>query len=248
MLQIMQELSELKESNSTLVEEVKWQKGLNSELNEMVVKLKEENNVLKKLLVKENGIFKGISAAQTDDKSDKTERLETLDTLEREDNSTDDNFESSSELLLDTSIDETNSNVNDLDIDSSLSSRTGSKIEENCGLHIDCNIIALTEKLEDTDSLTETEDITDSGNHSDAAADDILLEIYQSRSHKEHNNNNSTDLKKDDVFSFNSWQEFFANHNHDLQNGQQIDTYNENNNKSNQSFGTNDNRICINFI
>jgi uncharacterized protein YdcH (DUF465 family) len=81
MLQIMQEFSELKETNSTLVEEVKWQKGLNSELNDMIVKLKEENNVLKKLLVKENGIFKDISAAQTDDKSHKTERLQTFDTL-----------------------------------------------------------------------------------------------------------------------------------------------------------------------
>jgi hypothetical protein len=49
---------------------------------------------------------------------------------------------------LDTNIDETNSNVNDLDIDSSLNSRTGSKIEENCGLRIDCNIIGLTEKPE----------------------------------------------------------------------------------------------------
>ncbi len=77
----MQEFSELKESNSTLVEEVKWQKALNSQLNDMIVKLKEENNVLKKLLVKENGIFKDISAAQTDDKSHKTERLQTFDTL-----------------------------------------------------------------------------------------------------------------------------------------------------------------------
>jgi hypothetical protein len=130
---------------------------------------------------------------------------------------------------LDTNIDETNSNVNDLDIDSSLNSRTGSKIEENCGLRIDCNIIGLTEKPEDMDSSTETEDITDSGNHSDAAEDDILLEIYQSCSHKEHDNNNSADLKKYDIFSFNSWQEFFANHNHGLQNGQQIDNYNNNN-------------------
>jgi FtsZ-binding cell division protein ZapB len=54
----MQEFSELKESNSTLVEEVKWQKGPNSQLNDMIVKLKQENNILKKVLVKENGTFK----------------------------------------------------------------------------------------------------------------------------------------------------------------------------------------------
>jgi hypothetical protein len=185
-------MQELSESNSTLVEEVKWQKVLNSQFNDMIVKLKEEN-----------GIFKDISAAQTDDKSHKTERLQTFDTLKCEDDSTDDNFESSSELLLDTNIDETNSNVNNFDIDSSFNSRTGSKIEENCGLHIDCNIIGLTEKPEGTDSSSETEDITDCGNHSDSAADDIFLKIYQSCSHKEHNNNNSTDLKKDDVFRFN---------------------------------------------
>ncbi len=66
MLQIMQELSELKESNSTLVEEVKWQKDLNSPLNDFIIKLNEENNLLKKLWVKENGILVDISAAQTD--------------------------------------------------------------------------------------------------------------------------------------------------------------------------------------
>jgi hypothetical protein len=62
----MQELSELKESNSTLVEEVKWQKDLNSPLNDFIIKLNEENNLLKKLWVKENGILVDISAAQTD--------------------------------------------------------------------------------------------------------------------------------------------------------------------------------------
>jgi hypothetical protein len=86
-LQILQELSELKESNSTLDEEVKWQKRRNTQFNEMIVKLKEENNVLKKLLVKENGIFKDISAAQTHNNSHKTQSLETFDTLKCELNS-----------------------------------------------------------------------------------------------------------------------------------------------------------------
>ncbi len=46
----------------------------------MIKWLIQENNVMK-LLVNENGIFKDISAAQTDDKSHKTERLQTFDTL-----------------------------------------------------------------------------------------------------------------------------------------------------------------------
>ncbi len=45
-MQELSELKELKESNWTLVEEVKWQKGLNPQLNDMIVKLKEENKLL----------------------------------------------------------------------------------------------------------------------------------------------------------------------------------------------------------
>jgi hypothetical protein len=65
-------------------------KGLT--LNWVIKWLIQENNVMK-LLVNENGIFKDISAAQTDDKSHKTERL---NSLQCEDDSNDNNFESNS--------------------------------------------------------------------------------------------------------------------------------------------------------
>lgn len=120
---------------------------------------------------------------------------------------------------------------------------------------IESNINGMTaERNDETDSLTEIEDITDSGNHSDAATDDILLEINQNFSPKQENNENNIKDKiesKDGVFHFNSWQEFFANdindsnNNHDLNESsdQKVVQNNDTYNISNHSLGTNDNRV-----
>ena len=217
MLKILQELNDLKKANTGLVSEVKWQMSANTELNQTIAKLKHENDVLKKLALKDNDLLKDIM-----DNSG----TETNDPLIASDDSKSGSNTSDSKSKPLTTHSGLNYSPNGI----------------NCGLN------------DDSDSLTEIEDITDSGNHSDAATDDLLLEIYSNDSPKEENKsvlsdgNPKDNPEKETIFNWNSWQEFFANDSNndselnDNKSDQKVrnnDTYNT----SNHSLGTNDNRI-----
>ena len=161
-----------------------------------------------------------------------------------------------------TGADKTDPSMASFDVksDSTDDSNSGSVVDNNsdesvskrktkCGTEYNPKGIT-SERNDDSDSLTEIEDITDSGNHSDAATDDLLLEIYSNGSPKEENISKSvteeTKDVKEGVFSWNSWQEFFANdsnNDHDLNDNQSMVQNNDTYNMSNHSLGTNNDRI-----
>lgn len=220
MLKMLQELNDLKKTNAGLVSEVKWQMSANNELNQTIAKLKHENDVLKKLALKDNDLLKDIMDSSATEKSDP---------------------------LMNSDDSKSGSNTSDNTSEDSDSKR----LLTHSGLNYSPNGIN-SGLNDDSDSLTEIEDITDSGNHSDAATDDLLLEIYSNESPKEENKSVSTDgkgnMEKETVFNWNSWQEFFANDSNndtdvnDNKSDQKVrnnDTYNT----SNHSLGTNDTRI-----
>ena len=229
MLEVVNQMNDLKKQNAVLASEVKWQMSANNELNQNIVKLKHENKVLKKLALKDNALLKDImdTSYTSADKNDAP-----MASFDVKSDSTDDSNSGSV-------------------VDNNSGESVSKQMTNNCGTEYNSNGIT-SERNDDSDSLTEIEDITDSGNHSDAATDDLLLEIYSNDSPKEENIsksvNEETKEGKEGVFRWNSWQEFFANdsnNDHHLNDNksdkkvQNNDTYN----MSNHSLGTNDNRI-----
>ncbi|XP_054163557.1 myb-like protein I [Oppia nitens] len=267
MYPLVQELKELKNQNVILASEVKWQMSANKELNQTVAKLEHENQVLKKLALKNNSFLNDIiNKSDSTTGATKDISIQLMDEPNNNTNSSQSN--NGSNFDEPSSSSPVNSNGSD---DKPESSKASAKqMNEITGNY---------ERNEDTDSSTEIEDITDSGNHSDAATDDLLLEINQispksddtanSSSNDVMTKNNDNNNNKNEIKECKSWEEFFANdsnNKHDLNDDekqlqesvdhqkpesvQPNDTYNNNNNinKSNQSLGTNDNRISALII
>ena len=232
MLEMVRELNELKKEKTVLASEVKWQMSTNAELNQTVAKLRHENKVLKKLALKDNALLKDIMDSTGADRNDPI-----MSSFDIKSETTDDSNSGS--------VTENNSNQNE-----SNAKQMPNDFQTN-GL--------TSERNDDSDSLTEIEDITDSGNHSDAATDDLLLEIYSNgennsnKSPKDESNSKSGTIEetkegKEGVFNWNSWEEFFANDSNndsdlsDKKSDQKVEN-NDTYNTSNHSLGTNDNRI-----
>ncbi|CAG2177822.1 unnamed protein product [Oppiella nova] len=234
MLALMAEVTDLKQTNAILTTEVKWQMSAAKELNQTVAKLEHENRVLKQLALRNSSyILNGIVGNESDTGATTTGAAADISRQGSVATAGDDN--------------DTSDSVSDTDVAFkrlSLSSDNHPKASE------------------DTDSSTEIEDITDSGNHSDAATDDLLLELCQplvTVAANEENNaingnerNGRNGSRDDSVRTLNSWEEFFANDSNNttqdvMSAGREetattvhtTDTYH----KSNQSLGTNDNRI-----
>ncbi|CAG2100117.1 unnamed protein product [Medioppia subpectinata] len=226
MFALIGELNETKSTSAILATEVKWQMSANKELNQTVAKLQHENQVLKQLALKNHSFLFMDSKSKS--------------------------AANGAHISTDASIDA----KPELDANEPIS---GSNVDNSCN-EINLTTLSLndspkgtSDRNEDTDSSTEIEDITDSGNHSDAATDDLLLELCQTISPKGDSNAMNTNEKidcTDTTLPSNSWEQYFANESNNTNDlnvlsdisdtsVQNSDTYN----KSNHSLGTNDNTI-----